>query len=143
MFQLMSSTDTLTAKMREHKITGTVSFTGWETAENGWEHGAYRFTLNIGDALYLGNAPYYAGTAHNPNEVTIQDCFAAILSDISSVDGHDDWAEWADDLGLVTDAKSAKSAQRDFAEIKARGELLRDAIGDDAYAELLDVAREL
>jgi hypothetical protein len=134
-----STTQQLATFMAEHNITGHVNYVGTSTDSDKWEHHDFRFTLEINDDLYLGNAPYMAGMAHNPSDVTIEDCFGAVLSDITSVEGYDDWTDWADDLGIVEDAKSAKKAQTDFQEIKARASLLYDAIGGEAFAEALEI----
>jgi hypothetical protein len=74
--------------------------------------------------------------------VTVEDVFGAILSDLGSIEAAKT-GSWADDLGLVVDAKSAKQAMQDFSEIKARAELLREAIGDQAYQQALEIASEL
>lgn len=139
---MTSTTTPLSAFMAEHSITGNVTYSGHDTSD-GWAHHAFRANLYIAGDLYLGNMPYSAGMGHEPSDVTLEDVFGAVLSDISSIDGCEDWTEWADDLALITDAKSAKKAMQDYGEISARAELLREAIGADAYAEALDIASEL
>jgi hypothetical protein len=136
-------TSSLADFMAEHRITGVIAYQGLERDDSGWERHAFRFQLDIDGELYLGNAPYRAGTGHEPAAVTIADCFGAVLSDISSIMGYDDWADWAEGLGLLDSAASVRKARSDFREIQARYELLRDAIGEGAIEDAFAIASEL
>lgn len=138
---MSNATQDLAAFMAQHKITGHVTYVGLERGD--WDHHAFRANIDIDGEMYLHNTPYMAGTGHDPANVTVADVFGAILSDIMSVSGHEDWTTWADDLGIVTDAKSAATAMNDFREITARATLLREAIGSDAFFVLEEIAADL
>src|SRR3954454_16041426 len=94
---------------------------------DGWDHNLYRFSITVRGEHILSNAPYMAGMGLDSTTAT--DVFGAVIMDLQCVEPYDSdagglWAEWADDLGLVTDAKTAVKAQRDFREIMARRSLL-------------------
>jgi hypothetical protein len=62
---MTSTTDQLATFMSEHKITGTVAYTGL-SHDGEWTHHAFRANLDIDGEMYLHNTPYSAARATTP-----------------------------------------------------------------------------
>lgn len=152
----ITTTDELRAAMHDLGIVVEITAGPTLTATDGWDHNAYRWSLTIRGEQLMSNATYSAGTGL-PVPADPADVFGSLISDLQSVEPYavsdeeeersvmaqeraswpPGWDEWADDLALVTNARSARKAADDFREIMARRWLIRDRLGADAYARII------
>ncbi len=125
----------------QHLIVDRIREDGTHT-EDGWQHRRYRFDLYAGsfdEAGYvLSNAPYRMGMGLLDWPPTADEIIESILTDIQSIEGCEDWVDWAEELGSLTDAKSVRKARDDYHEINARRSLIEERIGRETLVDLID-----
>lgn len=118
---------------------------GFHRDDQGWEFHRFRFDLAAGTDSdpFLMNATWRQGLGVDRDPEPV-DIFAAVLSDVSSIDESEDWVDWADQLGYFREGDMAaiRKAQADFAETTARRSLLLERIDDNALDEMVEIAQQ-
>ena len=162
---MTATTRTLADIMAAEHITITLSEPERTRDEQGWDHHAFRFTLDIAGEQLMSNAPYSAGLGIDVQGITDADVFGAVVMDCQSIAPYLDsreqmdydvdaqtrqsvapgfppsgWEEWADDLGMIQDGATPASvvqSMRAFQEMAAHAALLREMLGADVFDELM------
>lgn len=138
-------TTRLEALMAEHKLSAEwTSAEGFHLDDQGWEHQLFRFRLELAGEELGSNIAFRQGMAHedDPSAVTLA---GAILSDAACAAPHEDWLDFAEELGYLDEggAASARKARDAYRACRAWHELLAERLAPEVLEELYNAAGEL
>lgn len=98
---------------------------------SGWKHNPYRFDIYVGDDLIWSGLPFKTGTGwtEEPTEADILDSLAMDIASLGDgyEDNYEDWIDYAEEMDMLGDAKSARAAKAAYEQTVTLRTLILEA----------------
>lgn len=111
-----------------------------EVTDGDWAHRLWRFDICIGPEegpsreRVISNSPFRTGMALD--EPSSSDILESLAMDLQSVQGYDDWMDWAEELDGLTSAKATRESRDAFQKISIMRTLFEEyGVDVEAFIE--------